>query len=68
MSAVLCSEMFFETSSDTECDPERAVKQLEHIAWNLGNMSPDEQKRVELSQSERRPPNAMASFQHISGP
>jgi hypothetical protein len=41
---VLWSAMFFETSSDSECDPNLAVKQLEQIAWNLGNMSPDEQK------------------------
>ena len=43
MSAVLWSAMFFETSSDSECDPDLAVKQLEQIAWNLGHLSPDEQ-------------------------
>jgi hypothetical protein len=44
MSAVLWSAMFFETSSDGECDPDLAVRQLERIAWNLGQMSPAEQQ------------------------
>ena len=44
MSAVLWSAMFFETSSDSECDPDLAVKQLEQVAWNLGQMSPAEQQ------------------------
>lgn len=44
MSAVLWSAMFFETSSDRECDPDLAVKQLEQIAWNLGRMTPDDRQ------------------------
>ena len=44
MSSVLWSAMFFETSSDAECDCDLAVKQLEHIAWHLRQMSPEEQR------------------------
>ena len=44
MSSVLWSAMFFETSSESQCDPVLAVKQLEQIAWNLGHMSPAERQ------------------------
>lgn len=36
--------MFFETSSDAECDPDLASKQLEQIAWHLGQLSIEEQR------------------------
>ncbi len=44
MSCVLWSAMFFETSSDAECDPDVALKQLEQIAWHLRQMSRDDQR------------------------
>lgn len=37
--------LFFETSSDDECDPDLAVKQLEQIAWSLRPLSHDEQEQ-----------------------
>lgn len=36
--------MFFETSGATECDSDLAVKQLEQIAWHLGQMLSDKQR------------------------
>jgi hypothetical protein len=44
MSSVLWAAMFFETSSDAECDPDLATKQLEQIAWHLGQLSLEEQR------------------------
>ena len=45
MHAVLYAALFFETSSDDECDPDLAVKQLEHIAGSLRQLSHEEQER-----------------------
>jgi hypothetical protein len=45
MHAVLYAALFFETSSDKECDPDLAVKQLEQIAWSLQQLSAEDQER-----------------------
>jgi hypothetical protein len=45
MSALLYAALFFGTSSDYECDPDLAVKQLEQMAWSLRQLSPEEQER-----------------------
>jgi hypothetical protein len=42
--ADLYAALFFETSSDTECDADLAVKQLEQIAWSLRQLSPEDQE------------------------
>lgn len=46
MRAVLYAALFFETSTDEECDPDLAVKQLEQLAWSLAQLSPDEQAEL----------------------
>jgi hypothetical protein len=43
MTAVLYAAVFFETSSDAECDADSAVKQLEHIAYLVRQLSRAEQ-------------------------
>jgi len=43
MSALLYAALFFETSTDDECDPDLAVKQLEEISWSLSQLSSAEQ-------------------------
>jgi hypothetical protein len=43
MRAVLWAAVFFEASSDDECDPDVAVKQLEQIAFELRQLSREEQ-------------------------
>jgi hypothetical protein len=45
MDALLHAALFLETSSDDECDPDLAVKQLEQISRSLRAMSPSEQDR-----------------------
>jgi hypothetical protein len=45
MHAVLFAALFFETSSEEECDLDMAVKQLEQIAWSLGQLSHEEQEQ-----------------------
>jgi hypothetical protein len=42
MAALLYAAVFFETSSEDECDPDLAVKQLEQIAYQLGQLVPAE--------------------------
>ena len=44
MEALLYAALFFGTSTDDECDPDLAVKQLEAISWSLQQMSPVEQE------------------------
>jgi hypothetical protein len=44
MEALLYAALFFGTSTDEECDPDLAVKQLEEISWSLQQMSPAEQE------------------------
>lgn len=44
MHAVLYAALFFETSTDDECDPDLAVKQLEQLASSLRQLSADEQE------------------------
>jgi hypothetical protein len=39
MRAVLFAALFFETSSDNECDADLAMKQLEEIAAELNQLS-----------------------------
>lgn len=43
MNAILYAALFFETSTEEECDPDLAVKQLEGIAWSLRQLSSAEQ-------------------------
>ena len=43
MAALLYAASFFETSTEDECDLDLAVKQLEGIADELGQLSPTEQ-------------------------
>jgi hypothetical protein len=43
MSALLYAALFFETSSEDECDPDLAVKQLEQIAAALRELTASEQ-------------------------
>jgi hypothetical protein len=43
MEALLCAALFFETSTDEDCDPDLAVKRLEEISASLRQMSPAEQ-------------------------
>ena len=43
LAAVLYAALFFETSTDDECSPNLAVKQLEEISYRLGRLSPAEQ-------------------------
>lgn len=43
MHGVLYAALFFETSTDEDCDPDLAVKQLEQLAWSLRQLSPGEQ-------------------------
>ena len=45
MHAVLYAALFFETSSEDDCNPDLAVKQLEQIAWSLRQLSPEDQDR-----------------------
>jgi hypothetical protein len=45
MEAVLDGAVFFETSSDEQCDPDLAVKQLELLAWSLRQLSAQEQEQ-----------------------
>ena len=45
MRAVLFAALFFETSSDDECDTDLAVKQLEQIAVELNQLSREEQEQ-----------------------
>ena len=64
MHAVLYAALFFETSSDDECDPDLAVKQLEQIAWSLGQLSHEEQQRFRAfarQAAERHPDPEIAS-------
>jgi hypothetical protein len=63
MEAVLWAAVFFETSSDDECDGDLAVKQLEQIAHALRGLSPDEQEEFrsfahKAAQAEKRPETA----------
>jgi hypothetical protein len=44
MEVVLWAAVFFETSSDDECDPDLAVKQLDNMAHALRQLSPAEQE------------------------
>ena len=44
MEAVLWAAVFFETSSNDECDPDLAVKQLEQMAHALAQLSPNERE------------------------
>jgi hypothetical protein len=44
MTAVLYAALFFETSTEGECDLDLAVKQLEEIAYHLRQLSPAEQE------------------------
>ena len=43
MASVLYAALFFETSTEDECDPDVAVKQLEAIAFRLRELTPAEQ-------------------------
>jgi hypothetical protein len=43
MTVVLYSALFFETSTEDECDRDLAVKQLEEVAYQLRQLSPTEQ-------------------------
>jgi hypothetical protein len=64
MHAVLYAALFFETSSDDECDPDLAVKQLEQIAWSLRELSHEEQQRFRTfarQAAERHPDPETAS-------
>jgi hypothetical protein len=45
MRAVLFASLFFETSTDDECDPDLAVKQLEQIATELNQLSRAQQEQ-----------------------
>ena len=44
MSSLLWAAVFFETCSDSECDPDVAVKQLEQMALHLQQLTPDEKQ------------------------
>jgi hypothetical protein len=44
MSAVLYAAAFFDGSTEDECDPDLAVKQLEGIAYDLRQLSTSEQE------------------------
>jgi hypothetical protein len=44
MDAVLWAAVFFESSSDEECDPDLAVKQLEQMRFALTQLSADERE------------------------
>ena len=64
MRALLYAALFFEDSSDDECDPDLAVKQLEHIAWCLSQLTPDEAEEFRafaLREAVRDPMPEMAS-------
>lgn len=63
MRALLYAALFFEDSSDDECDPDLAVKQLEHIASCVSELTPDEVEEFRafaLREAERDPMPEMA--------
>jgi hypothetical protein len=67
MRAVLYAALFFETSTEDECDLDLAVKQLEGIAAELEKLSDAEQdafRRFALSEAERDPLPEMRSAIH----
>lgn len=60
MQAVLYAALFFETSSEKECHPDVAVKQLEQLASSLAQLSPEEQEQFRAfaqraAESDTRP-------------
>jgi hypothetical protein len=64
MRALLYAALFFEDSSDDECDPDLAVKQLEHIAWCASQLTQDEVEEFRafaLSEAERDPMSEIAA-------
>jgi hypothetical protein len=72
MSSVFWAAMFFETSSDAECDPDLATKQLEQIAWHLRQLSPEEQREFRLfaeraAAADRRPEVAADIRELVAG-
>jgi hypothetical protein len=44
MHALLFAALFFSTNTEDVCDPDLAIKQLEGIAWSLGQMSAEDQE------------------------
>jgi hypothetical protein len=44
MTAVIHAAVFFETSSDADCNPDVAVSQLEQLAHTVGQLSPAERE------------------------
>jgi hypothetical protein len=54
MHAVLYAALFFETSTDDECDPDLAVKQLEQVASSLAQLCPTSRSSSGRSRSEQR--------------
>jgi hypothetical protein len=58
MRAVLYAALFFETSTEDECDLDLAVKQLEGIAAELEKLTPVERdafRRFAMDEAERDP-------------
>jgi hypothetical protein len=49
MEALLYAALFFETSTDEECDPDLAMKRLEEISSSLQKMSPAEQAEFRVN-------------------
>jgi hypothetical protein len=63
MDALLYAALFLETSTDAECDPDLAVKQLEAIASSLRQMTPAEQhefRSYARRVADRHPSSAVA--------
>jgi hypothetical protein len=63
MEALLYAALFLETSTDEECDPDLAVKQLEEISASLRKLSPAEQDRFRSHANRvahRHPSHAVA--------
>jgi hypothetical protein len=63
MEALLHAALFFETSSDRECDPDLAVKQLEEISASLRQLAraDQDQFRSFAERAAERQPSAVVA-------
>ncbi|HEX6699877.1 MAG TPA: hypothetical protein VF101_04025 [Gaiellaceae bacterium] len=64
MHALLYAALFLETSTEDECDPDLAVKELEGIAWSLRQLSDVEQEEFRAfarHEAEGHPVRAVAA-------
>src|SRR5690349_15206411 len=64
MHALLYAALFLETSTEDECDPDLAVKELEGIAWSLRQLSAAEQEEFRAfarREADRHPVREVAA-------